>query len=186
MALGDPYVTAEELKDRLKIDDEGDDTEITSAVDAASRAVNRFCHRQFQKTDTPSARTKPTTGDGLLLVDDFHTTTGLVVDGIAYSADDFDLEPENGVVDGEPGWPFWRIYGDGLSGRVEVTAAWGWAEVPSPVVEATYMTAIEIFKMRDAPFGIQGMAEFGLIRIRENARTNSLLNPYRRHAVVVA
>ena len=113
-------------------------------------------------------------------------TTGLVVGGTAYAADTFTLEPENGVVDGEPGWPFWRIYGDDLSGRVEVTATWGWAAVPAPVVEAAYMTAIEIYKMRDAPFGVQGMTDFGLIRIRDNARTSSLLNPYRRHAVVVA
>lgn len=186
MSLGDPYITAEQLKDRLGIDDDADDPELTSAADAASRAVNRFCHRQFQKADAPTARVYPTTGGGLLLVDDFHTTDGLVVDGAAYSAGTHELEPENGIVDGEPGWPFWRIYASGLSGRVTVTAAWGWAAVPPPVVEATYMTAIEIFKMRDAPFGIQGMAEFGLIRIRENARTNSLLNPYRRHAVVVA
>lgn len=186
MALGDPYVTAEELKERLKIDDESDDTEIASAVTAASAAVNRFCRRQFQKADAPTARTYPTTGDGLLLVDDFHTADGLIVDGAAYSADTHELEPENGIVDGEPGWPYWRISASGLSGRVEVTAAWGWAEVPAPVVEATYMTAIEIYKMKDAPFGVQGMADFGLIRIRDNARTNSLLNPYRRQAVVVA
>jgi len=186
MALGDPYVTAEELKARLGIEDESDNTEIGSAVVAASSAVNRFCRRQFHKAAVPSPRSYTTTGDGLLLVDDFHTTVGLVVGGAAYSADAVALEPENGVVDGEPGWPFWRIYGSGLSGRVTVTAAWGWAAIPGPVVEATYMTAIEIFKMRDAPFGVQGMADFGLIRIRENARTNSLLNPYRRHAVVVA
>lgn len=186
MALGDPYVTAEELKERLKIDDESDDTEIASAVTAASAAVNRFCRRQFHKTDSPSPRSYVTTGDGLLLTDDFHTVIGLVVGSTAYSAEVHILEPDNGVVDGEPGWPYWRIYGDGLSGRVTVTAAWGWAAVPGPVVEATYMTAIEIYKMKDAPFGVQGMADFGLIRIRDNARTNSLLNPYRRQAVVVA
>ena len=186
MALGDPYVTDDQLKDRLGITDDDDDTEILGAVTASTAAINRFCKRQFQKAVAPSARTYTTTGDGLLLVDDFHTTDGLIVGGAAYSADAFELEPENGIVDGEPGWPYWRIYASGLSGRVTVTASWGWAAVPGPVVEATYMTAIEIFKMRDAPFGIQGMADFGLIRIRDNARTSSLLNPFRRHAVVVA
>lgn len=185
MSLGDPYITAEQLKDRLGIDDDADDPELTSAADAASRAVNRFCGRQFQKADAPSERVFPVTG-GVLLVDDFHTTDGLIVGGVAYSAEAFELEPENGVVDGEPGWPYWRIYASGLSGRVTVTAAWGWADVPDPIVEATAMTAIEIFKMRDAPFGIQGMADFGLIRIRENARVESLLYPYRRLAAVIA
>ncbi|GAA1766155.1 head-tail connector protein [Streptomonospora arabica] len=190
MALGDPYGTLQDLKDRLSIVDTDDDAELTSALAAASRGVNRFCNRQFNKTTTATGRQFDATTATLLLVDDFHTTTDLVVDGTAYDSSVHVLEPLNGMVDGEPGWPYWRIRNAGgdytTSATVTVTAQWGWAEVPASVTEAALITAMEITKLSDAPFGVQGNAEMGLIRIRENHRISSMLAPYRRRAVAVA
>ncbi|TQN30611.1 gp6-like head-tail connector protein [Haloactinospora alba] len=186
MAIGDPYASLAELKARLSIVDTEDDDALNGALAAASRGVNQFCQRQFNKSTTASDRQFAATTSTLLLVDDFHTTTDLVIDGDPYDSGTHTLEPLGGIVDGEPGWPYWRIRGADFSGVVEVTAQWGWAEVPESITEATLMTAIEIFKMKDSPFGVQGNAEMGLIRIRENHRVSQILAPYRRRAVAVA
>jgi hypothetical protein len=186
MPLGDPYASLAELKARLRIVDTDDDDALTGALAAASRAVNQFCQRQFQQGAEPSGRLYQALTSSLLLVDDFYSTDGLEIGGIPHDVGDFVLEPLGGVVDGEPGWPWWRIRGSRFSGTVTVTARWGWAEVPGSVIEATLITAMEIFKMKDAPFGVQGMADFGLIRIRDNARVTSMLAPYRRRAAQVA
>jgi len=189
VSLGDPYADVDELKTRLRIGDTDDDDALTGVLDAASRAVERFCGRQFNAAATTTVRTYPATATALLLVDDFHATAGLVVDGTAYTAAVHTLEPRNGVVDGQPGWPWWRIRlasGTWSAAEVEVTAAWGWPAVPQVVVEATLTTAMEIFKMKDAPFGIQGSPDMGLIRIRDNARVTQMLSPYRRLPAAVA
>ncbi|WP_304452904.1 hypothetical protein [Nocardiopsis sp. YSL2] len=186
MALGESYLTLAVLKARLNIVDDGDDNALTGALAAASRGVNQFCARQFNQAETASTRHYEPLTSGLLVVDDFHTTDDLVIGGDAFDADTHALEPADGIVDGEPGWPYWRIRGSGFSGRVAVTAHWGWAAVPTSVVEATFITAVELFKLKDAPFGIQGQADMGLIRIRENHRITTMLAPYRRRVVAVA
>ncbi|HEX6969857.1 MAG TPA: hypothetical protein VF174_13755, partial [Micromonosporaceae bacterium] len=139
-----------------------------------------------------------------VLVDDFHTTTDLVVatdtgdDGTyatAWAASDYELEPVNGMVSGQSDWPYYRIRAVGSHdfpqcGRrrntVQVTAQWGWAAVPGPVKEACLIVAEELFKLSDAPFGVAGFGEFGPVRVRMNSRAQSLLAPYRRNPVLVA
>jgi hypothetical protein len=203
MALGDLYIDALDLKDRLGIDDEADEVRLTGAVLAASRGIEKFCGRQFNDAETATARVFESTSDSLALVDDFSTTTGLVIktddddDGTferTWSAVDYELLPYNGVVGGEPGWPFWRIrhvgWNRGFPQRrragLQVTARWGWTSVPAAVTEACRIAAEEIFKLRDTPFGIGGYGDFGVIRVRDNPFTSRLLNPYRRSAVLVA
>jgi hypothetical protein len=99
----------------------------------------------------------------------------------------------NGIVDGESGWPYNRIItrasGSKLfilgAAAVQVTAQWGWTAVPSGVKQATELAAAEIFRLKDAPFGVAGFGEAGLIRIRENPKLAMLLGPYRRNPVKV-
>lgn len=187
MALGDPYVTLNEMRAYLKI--EAGRTEMNPALDAAvaaaSRFVDRHCHRQFNKADTATERTFKVSGP-TLYVDDFYTTDGLIIDGKAYSADDYTLLPLNGVYEGIPGWPFYRIkpfcYGHG---QVTVTAKWGWAQIPTPVKQATYLQAGHLYKLADAPNGVAGMDQFGAIRIRSLPQVTDLLCDYVRNKVLV-
>lgn len=202
MAIGDPYVELDELKSYLKITDTEDDTELSAALSAASRGITDFCKRQFNKETVATARTYRVIRTGLAMVDDFHTTTGLVIatgdEGVfdtTWTASDYELEPLNGVRNGEPGWPYWKIRAlesSALSftvssrATIRVTAQWGWAEVPDPVHQACLMLAAELFKMKDAPFGVAGFGEFGMVRVRENPVVKAKLIPYRRNAVLVA
>lgn len=202
MALGDSYATAAELKTRLDIDDTDDDTRLGEALSTASREIEAWCGRQFNKTTTASARVYAPRTDGLLFVDDFHTTTDLVIgtdngdDGTyetTWSAGDYVLEPRNGIVNGQTGWPYWRIAATGNRWwplahhrpSAQVTAQWGWTAVPAAVKEACMISAAELFKMGDAPFGVAGFGEFGPVRVRLNSRVQQLLAPYRLRTIKV-
>lgn len=208
MALGDRYASDADLKARYGIPsaDVEDDALLGAALDAASRAVESFCQRQFNDAGTASARLygHDALRLGVAWVDDFHDTAGLVVatddaDDGTYSTTwtegtDFQLEPLNGVVQGQSGWPFYRIVPTGdkrfpTSTRrapLQVTAQWGWAAVPDPVVDSTLQLAAELFKIKDAPFGVAGISDWGPIRIRDNPKIATMLAPYRREPVPVA
>jgi hypothetical protein len=204
VALGDPYVTQAQLKTRLGIGDTDDDTPISEAVNAASRWIEKFCGRQFNKTTTASARVYPPETLHLAFVDDFHTTTDLVIktdtgdDGTfetTWATTDYQLEPLNGIVDGEQGWPYYRIrtrrsganYFPVCSGAsLQVTAQWGWTAVPAGVLSAAYLLAADALALKDARFGVAGMGDFGPWRVRENHRAEALLQPYVRHPLMVA
>lgn len=202
MAIGDNYATLAELKSKLTISDTVDDTMLTDALGAASRAVEKFCRRQFNDAGSASARKYYALNKRLVMVDDFSTTSGLIVkhdtgdDGSydeTWTTGDYQAEPLNGTRDGVTGWPYWRIraiesliFYSGHRPSVEVTAQWGWAAVPAPVKQATLMLAEEIFKMKDAPFGVAGFSDFGFVRVRDNPKVSTLLVPYRRKAVRVA
>lgn len=209
MPLGDPYADRAALKLRLNIPsgDTASDAALDAALDSASRSVEQFCQRQFN--DAAAATARLYDGDAILLgdawVDDFHTTTALLVetddaDDGTYAttwaeSTDFQLEPLNGVIQGQQDWPFYRIvpigdkrfpHNSSRRAPLRVTAQWGWPSVPEPVVEATLQLAAEIFKIKDAPFGVAGMSDWGPIRVRDNPKISTMLAPYRREPVPVA
>lgn len=203
MALGDPYATVAEIKARMGITNSDSDDRLEEALNAASRRVEQHCDRQFNNTDTASARVYYPATNGVVWVDDFHTTTGLLVktdsgnDGTyetTWASTDYQLEPLNGLVGSESGWPYSRIIAVGnqafspdrtARGSVQVTAKWGWNAVPAPVKEATLILAETLFKLKDAPFGVSGFDQWGVVRVRENPYVTYLLEKYERHLTLV-
>lgn len=202
MAIGDNYHTLAELKARLDVNDSNDDTLLGWASAAACRNIEKYCRRQFNDGGSATARKFHPISNRMVIVDDFWTTDSLVLktdeddDGTyetVWSSTQYELLPLDGVKDGVPGWPYWRIeavdmptYPNGRRPTVELTARWGWETVPAPVKEASLALAEEIFKMKDSPYGIAGFGEFGFVRVRENPKIVSLLMSYRRRAVRVA
>ena len=198
MAIGDPYVTLTELKGLIGKQGADQDQRITDALLGASRGIDKHCGRQFNKAGSVSSRIYRPEGHNVVKVDDFYTTTGLIVavdqddDGVfetTWSTSNYQLEPLNGVVDGDPGWPWYTIRAVGgaqfpcsSSGRatVRVTADWGWATVPEPVKAACRIVAIEAYKLPEAPFGIAGFGDFAM-RVRDNPIARSKLAAYQRH-----
>lgn len=69
-------------------------------------------------------------------------------------------------------WPFTH------QDRVKITATWGWAEVPAAVQQASLMLAADLFKTKDAPWGIAGMGDLGLVKAQANPWIVELLRPY--------
>jgi hypothetical protein len=188
--IGQPYVDLDEFKDYMKMTgkDQYDDL-LTDALASASKEINRKCQRQFGRTDTASTRTFNRFAPTRAIVSDFYTTDDLAVtlDGsVLTEGVDYELHPLNGVVDDEPGWPWWKIHLN--NGRrfyrhstLQVTARWGWAAVPDPVKQACKIMAAETYQLKDAPLGVAGLdAMGGVLRVRDNPMARSKLFPYMR------
>lgn len=203
MALGDSYATLTQLKGRLGIGDAADDEGLSAALSVASRGIEFCCQRQFNDAGSASARLYYVDSPRCAKVDDFHTTTGLVIetsdsgDGTfetTWSAStDYELHPLNGIQDGQSGWPYRQVRAvdryfpvSVKRAPLRVTARWGWASVPAPIKEACLILAEDIFKLKDSPFGAGGYGEYGRIRARENPNVWLRIGPYVRDAVLVA
>lgn len=206
MALGDSYATLAELRSRLGITDAAftaEDTKLTSALAVASRGIEKTCGRQFNLASSATARTYYPYREEWVEVDDFVSVTSVKVDAgndgtyeIVWASTDYQSEPLNGVVDGETGWPFWRLRAVGNNvfpiyylatsrAPLEVTATWGWAAVPTPVKEGALILAEEVYKIKDSPFGAGGYGQFGIVRARENPMVWARVAPYARDPVLV-
>ncbi len=180
MAWRPAYATSTQLRDYLRIGDGDDDTRISGVLEAASRAVDRHCHRQFGKVDAAELRRYSAVLDRsashqrpgldrprwIIDIDDVHTTTDLAVVIRTASVTTYTLEPINAAAEGRP-WETLII--DATSGirpygephEVYVTAQYGWASVPVAVREATLLQAARLFKRQDAPFGVAGSPDLG-------------------------
>lgn len=202
MTLGANYATTAELKTRITQTVSTFDTQLGEALSVASRAVDRYCGRQFNVAGSATARVYFPDSCERASVDDISTTSGLIIatdagdDGTyetTWATGDYFLEPLNGVVDGETGWPYSEIVTVGtktfpVTGRrpsLQVTATWGWAAVPAAVKEATLIMAEHTFKLKDAPWGVAGVDAYGLVRVRENPEACKILAPYRRNPILV-
>lgn len=203
MALGDNYATLTQLKSRLGIADTDDDTELSQALTASSRGIELCCHRQFNDAGSATARIYRADSIGLVRVDDFSTTVGVVLatdnnaDGVfetTWTTAQYELRPLNGVVEGQPGWPYSRIAAMPFSpyfprnwrAGVQLTARWGWAAVPMPIELGTLILAEDLFKLKDMPFGAGGYGEWGRIKARENPNVMLQIGPYIRNPVLIS
>jgi hypothetical protein len=157
MALGDPYATPEQLEARLgrPDDDEYNDT-FLRLLDAASRAVEAFTRRQFNRADEYEIipRRFRALDRARVAVDDFHTLDDLEVEvyGRFWDLANIDARPWDGILNGQIDWPYSDLFAVGRSwpwsrrALVTVTAQWGWAYVPPAIVEATLDVA-EVMSM---------------------------------------
>jgi hypothetical protein len=203
MALGDDYITLSELKSYMGLEDVSDNAELSDAIDFACRTVEAHCHRQFNKAGVATARVFRPLGVRSCLVDDFHTTSGLVIetsssaDGVfdtTWTSDQYELRPLNGVRLGRPGWPYWEIeavdgdtFPQARRATVRVTADWGWASVPEPVRQACLIIASENYQLRKQRLGIAGSDQFGqIVRLRDNGIAARKLTPFCRSRILVA
>jgi hypothetical protein len=205
MPIGDNYITADQIKTWMGLQGSEYDAIVEDVAVSISRDIEDYCHRQFNKDAVATARLYDPLSSGLVLVDDFYTTTGLVIqtdddgDGVfetTWSAADYELRPLNGVRNGRGGWPYWQIrarkgstkvFTHSPSANVRVTAAWGWAAVPDNVFQAAKQLAADTFQMKDNRLGVAGSDQFGnVIRVRENPFARMRLKNYMKGSVFVA
>jgi hypothetical protein len=194
------YATQQEAKAWLNVQDASlDDLIVDSLVNAASRAVDGYCGRYFYADSAATARVYVADNYYCVTIDDLWDTATAVVktdsgqDGTFETtltvSTQYMFEPINGVVGGISGWPATRVrlvggtlFTSATYGRpqLQVTAKWGWVAVPAPVKQATLQVVGELWKRKDAPFGIIEGSEFGPIRLSADAMRSvtSLLTPY--------
>lgn len=209
ISLGDSYVELPDFKTYLvgqaNANLTGQDANLIDALSSASREIENYCRRQFNDAGSATAREFKPDRSRSARVDDFSTTSGLIVkldtdlDGTfatTLTSSQYELSPANGIFDGMAGWPYYRIRltdssisfpSSRTSGRervLQVTARWGWAAVPEPVRAACKIMAAETWKLKDAPFGVLGLDEFGVVRVRQNKMAVSKLAPYARRLLM--
>ena len=68
--------------------------------------------------------------------------------------------------------------------NAEITAKWGWSAVPEPIRQAALMLSSELFAMRNAPLGIAGVGDFGVVNIQQNREVTRLLAPFRKGTIL--
>lgn len=184
MALGDPYIEDGELATYLATENPGDLDLLGWACQTATSAINEWCGRQFNKTDDASERTFDHGGGRYLWVDDFYSLDDLAIEdewSTVWDAENYTVLPRGGLMHGVPGHPYTHFDSITYTTRCEVnvTAKWGWPEVPAPVRSAALVLAAETFKLKDSPSGVAGFGEFGIVRVREIPHVHRLLAPYR-------
>lgn len=184
------YCTAAELKADLGVGDSADDLSITSAISAASREIDGHCGRSFWQDTTVVTRefyaASPTCLDlldqpGEQPAREISTTTGLIVKtdeagtgtfGTTLTiSTDFLVSPRNAVADGiaisqldlVDNFNFPRA-SNGRAG-VQITAKFGWPSIPDDVNKACRIQAAQLFKAKDAAFGVVSFGDAGALRV---------------------
>jgi len=199
------YCSPEELKSRLGLaaSDTADDLEIRLAIESASREIDDVCDRHFWR----GTSTRTFVPDSLYCcaVDDLVSVTTLKTDSsgdgtfeTTWAVSDYQLLPLNATTGhaeprpytslkavGANTFPPWSGYAS-RADRVELAGVFGWPQIPSAVKQAALIVAAETLKLKDAPFGVAAMGEWGPVRVRANPKVMALLGPYRRHPVLVA
>lgn len=197
----DLYASQTELKARLHISDAQDDAIADAALAAASRAVDRHCHRRFWQDSVAQTREYVVKDSDMAWVDDIATTAGLIIKtdttgdyswAETWDTDDYDLEPANAdafeagdrTTDAHA---WWRIVAvDAKTFPVhprrktlQVTAKFGWSAVPDAVSEATLLKAKHLFERKDMIAGVLGFDQ-AAIRISrwEDPDVVMLLAPF--------
>jgi hypothetical protein len=197
--LGHLYATPQMIKSRVGLSptDTSNDYELQGSCYAASRAIETMCSRVFWRgTDT---RAFDNEGD-LFRVDlgpynDLVSVTTIKTDNdgdgvfeTTMASSDYQLWPTN--TSGPEQRPYTAVHRLGgfwpvtywpttRPERIQITGMFGWPSVPWPITEAAKMLAAEFYKMKDAPFGVANVGEFGQVQLRSNPRIADLIAPYR-------
>lgn len=198
MPVVNGYATLNELKSALRIQDSVDDGLLELALESASRLVDEYTMRYFYNGGTATRVFVPS-DDYTVALDDAISISAVAVSTLlnktfdqVWTANDYQTEPLNGVVDGLSGWPITRIRAVGVYefpydsdynvASVQVTGVWGWSAVPTAVKQATIIQAMRIFKRLDSPLGVISSPDTGFFRVssRIDPDVAQLLNSYRK------
>ena len=203
MTISNGYCTLDEIKALLDVpvDFVDKDALLERAVEAASRRIDGWCHRNFITAATAAGSATPRVfrpaNAEVCWIDDVANTAGFAIatdengDGTyerAWTAANYQLEPLNFAARGIPAnrvvavdllFPTWTA-----PAGVRVTANWGWSAVPHDVREACLLLAGRQFKRGDSLLGVAGFGELGAMTVRSvDPDVQHLLQPYRRVGV---
>jgi hypothetical protein len=197
--IGTWYIGLDEFKDRLGITDAADDSQAQIAIQTTAQWINEYAGRHFNRiTET---RTYEPHNIWVLNIDDLVSVTAVNLDpngnGVFSQAlvqnVDYELRLGDGLYNVNATgiarpyrqlqiiqtgnwfpftWPYSRL------DRVQIIGTWGWSSVPPPVTQANFILAADLFKMKDAPFGVAGVSDLGVVRIQSNPWLTEMLRPY--------
>jgi hypothetical protein len=206
MAITNGYATLTQIKNYLSISDNTDNDLLEDLIESASRSIDRIANRRFYADSSASARLYRAYSDVFVYTDDISSTTGLVVavdenGNGTYSKTltlntDFIMDPLTAAALGRPftqltmvsnteSWPiFPGLTQNGLRPGVQVTAKWGWPSVPDDITVATLTLTADQYKRKDAPGGVLGLGDLGVIRMSPVGRdVAQIVRAYKKIAI---
>jgi hypothetical protein len=196
LAITNGYATLAEVKSALRISDSVDDTLLEMAVESASRLIDGYAGRVFYSIGT-ATRYFVSLDDYNVEIDDISSSSITLqssnnADGVfnnTWTVDDYQLEPLNGVSDGQT-WPYTSIRAigqylfptSGGEALIKLTGVYGWSSVPVAIKQACIIQASRIFKRLDSPLGVAGFGDLGAIRVSSQLDPDvaQLVSVYRR------
>jgi hypothetical protein len=69
-------------------------------------------------------------------------------------------------------WPYTYL------NRVQVIGTWGWNVIPPAIQQASMMLAVDLYKSKDAPWGVAGVSDLGIVRVQSNPWVVELLHDF--------
>ena len=201
MAITNGYTTLNEFKAYLFPSanyGSAEDAQMEGAIEAASRIIDNFTNRRFFLDASVSERVYYSDTPIRCTVDDFSTTTGLIIkvdtgdNGTfdqTWASTEYILEPLNATVGGVTGQPYNTIIATipklfpvtGRRPRIEVTAKWGWAAIPHSIEQACLIQASRLYRRAQTPEGFAAGEGFGAIRVSTliDPDVKMLISPFR-------
>ncbi len=190
------YLTVDAWKSWARDEVTADDAEIGAAILAAEQNLDNACGRRFIVADASSARVYAPDRPHTLVIDDCTSIASIVENGTTLASSTYQAEPLNNLSASGETVPFDRVrrlngacwYQNGGEATVTVTATWGWAAIPFPIVEACKIVTKANLEVRDARFGLAAILDSGIgISPREVTAVKSAISQYRGpKAVLVA
>jgi hypothetical protein len=197
MTITNGYCTLVDLKARLGIpaSDTSDDSALESVITAVSRWIDKQTRRRFYTTTSDETRYYTAVDPDLLVPgDDIVSITTLATDDngdrvyeTTWGSADYDLEPYNAAVDGEP-YQRISIAPNGNCSfpttrkGVKIVGKFGYASIPAAITEACILASEKYWKRsREAPLGLAGSPEIGQVVVPAKDRAIfDLLQPFEK------
>jgi hypothetical protein len=206
MAITNGYATLTQIKGYMSISDNTDNDLLEDLIESASRSIDRIANRRFYLDSVASARLYRAYSDIFVYIDDLGTTTDLVVktdsNGNGSYAktltlnQDYILDPLTApslsrpytqltMVSNTETWPiFPGLTQNGLRPGVQVTARWGWPSVPDDINMACLILTADLYKRKDAPGGILGLGDLGVVRMSPIGRdVTAMVRAYKKEVI---
>jgi hypothetical protein len=206
MAITNGYATLTQIKNYMSISDNTDNDLLEDLIESASRSIDRMANRRFYLDATASARLYRAYSDIFVYVDDIGTTSNLAValdingNGTYTKTltlnQDYILDPLTASSLGRPftqltmvsnteTWPiFPGLTQNGLRPGVQVTARWGWPSVPDDINMACLILTADLYKRKDAPGGILGLGDLGVVRMSPIGRdVTAMVRAYKKEVI---
>lgn len=173
------------------------DAMLESIIEASSRWIDLYCQRRFYSAS--ETRTFDVMSNEEVFVDDLLSVTSLKTDSdgdgtfeTTWTANtNYLLHPYNAALENKPYTRVLRSenggyeFPAGVKKCVQIYGSFGYcsaANQPKVIKEACILQSIKLFKRREAPFGISGTNQFGVMQVVPELDNDVklLLDSYRR------
>jgi hypothetical protein len=200
VAIANGYASLSQIKAALRIGagDATDDALLEMAVESASRLIDAYCGRNFLLGGT-ATRYYNTDDPYVVQIDDARSISAVRTSSSENGVFDisFNMTPHTGDIQAEPindyvgglVWPFTRLRAIGdyvfpvdKENTVEVTAVFGFPNIPVTVTQATILQSSRIFARLQSPLGVAGFGDMGIMRVGRSLDpdVSQLIEGYRR------